>query len=679
MPASESPLAVGRHAQPRLSWFRIPPQGTVPAAEQESAATFALANRVRTVGYAVLAVQLIGFCAWSALLYHRYALTWDFAVYNQPWYLIAHGHLDPSTSIESMPFWRNDAEFAIWPLAIFYWLGPHGLTLLWLQDIGVVAAEAVAFGWMCSLAARSRSDRTAAWLVATGLLLFLVSPWLWWSISFDFHMESVALPFAVLLARDLANGRGRMWWWVAPVLSCGGPAAVYVLGIGVGGILSGRRYWRRGITLAVISVAYSAFIVKIGADHGAPLARHYGYLALGVSASYLHGRLATGANLTTGQMARGIVSHPVRVIEALWQKRADVTAALLPGGAIGILFRPLLPVITVGLLSSVLSAGWRFAQPSFQLLPVYVLVPVGTVAALAWLARRHSRMARGFSILLVAQALCWTLIWGPQVPVHWLRVSGPTAATLAHVRGQIPESDEVVVSQGVLGPFSSRLDVHALASTSKTPVSGSNVWFVITPTAGTELQTTASSMAFIEQLAGPMHARLMTHANGVWAFRWRRPAGQHWVIVPDGTLGVPAWTAAGAGGRAATSGSVRDWHAGSTGREGYVSDGIEWLEPLGRYTVQVVLSATGPANVEVWDNNGRGALLTRRTITGAAGRLRVNLPVSISTPSESTVYSGWGPFSAHFVPPVPGQRIEVRVWTNGGTTVNVYSAQIQPH
>jgi hypothetical protein len=232
MPASESPLAVGRHAQPRLSWFRIPPQGTVPSAdpsaEEEPAATFALASRVRTIGYVVLAVQLIGFCAWNTLLYHRYALTWDFGVYNQPWYLIAHGHLDPSTSIESMSFWRNDAEFAIWALAIFYWLGPHGLTLLWLQDIGVVAAEAVAFGWMCSLAARSRSDRNAAWLIATGLLLFLVSPWLWWSISFDFYMESVALPFAVLLARDLANGRGRMWWWVAPVLSCGGPAAVYV-------------------------------------------------------------------------------------------------------------------------------------------------------------------------------------------------------------------------------------------------------------------------------------------------------------------------------------------------------------------------------------------------------------------------------------------------------------------
>ena len=359
----------------------------------------------------------------------------------------------------------------------------------------------------------------------------------------------MALPFAVLLARDLADGRRRMWWWVAPVLACGGPAAVYVLGIGVGGLLSGRRYWRRGAVLAVISVAYSAFIVKIGADHGAPLARHYGYLALGVSASYLHGRLTTGANLTTGQMGRGILAHPAHIMEALWQKRADVNAALLPGGAIGILLPAPASADHRGLLSAILSAGWRFAQPLFQILPVYVLVPLGTVAALAWLSRRQATIARVFAILLAAQALCWAAIWGPQVPAHWLRVTGPTAATLAKVRAQIPESDEVVASQGVLGPFAGRLDVHALASTSRTPVSGTDVWFVITPTAGTELQTIASSMAFIGQLAGPMHAQLVAHANGVWAFRWRLPAGQHWVIVPDGTGDIPGWTAAGADGR----------------------------------------------------------------------------------------------------------------------------------
>ena len=126
------------------------------------------------------------------------------------------------------------------------------------------------------------------------------------------------------------------------------------------------------------------------------------------------------------------------------------------------------------------------------------------------------------------------------------------------------------------------------------------------------------------------------------------------------------------------TGAVGDWHAVSTGREGYISDGIEWLEPPGRYTAQVVLSATGPANVEVWDDNGKGVLLARRTIPAAAGRQALTLPVDVTTALRSGVYSGWGPFSAHFVPPVPGQRIEMRVWSDGSDSVKVYSARIQP-
>jgi hypothetical protein len=376
-------------------------------------------------------------------------------------------------------------------------------------------------------------------------------------------------------------------------------------------------------------------------------------------------------------MSREILAHPLRILEALWQKRADINAALLPGGAVGILFRPLLPVITVGLLSAILSAGWRFAQPLFQMLPVYVLLPLGTVAILAWLGRRQRRIALACAALLAAQALGWAMVWGPQVPAHWLRVSGPAAATLAKVSAQIPESDEVVASQGVLGPFSGRLDVHALARTSRTPVSGTDVWFVITPTAGTELQATASSLAFIGQLAGPMHAWLVARANGVWAFRWHRPTGQHWVVVPNGTGGVPGWTAAGAAGRVVMTGAIDNWHAVSTGHEGYVSDGIQWLEPLGSYTVQVALSAAGPANVEVWDDNGKGALLARRSIAAGTGRQTVALPVDVTSALRSSVYSGWGLFSARFVPPAAGQRIEVRVWTDGTETVNVYRARIQ--
>ncbi len=177
-----------------------------------------------------------------------------------------------------------------------------------------------------------------------------------------------------------------MWVWIAPVLSAGAPSAVYVVGIGLGAVLAGRGYRGKGASLAAIGMSYSGLIVAIHGDNGAPLARHYGYLAIAATASFAHGRIASGTSLTTGQMVKGILSHPLRIIQALWDKRQDVSAALLPGGLLGIGFRPLLPWLLVALLSSMLSAGWRFAQPSFQLLPVYVLVPLGTVAALGWLA-----------------------------------------------------------------------------------------------------------------------------------------------------------------------------------------------------------------------------------------------------------------------------------------------------
>jgi hypothetical protein len=665
--------------------LRVPRQARSPEpAAHPASPPGAGLRRVRLAGYALLAAQLAGFFAWSALLYHRYALTWDFAVYHQPWYLIAHGHLNPWTSVESMPFWRNDSEFAIWPLAPLWWVWPHDIMLLWVQDAGVVAAEAVAFGWMCELAARRRPADSAAapapagrMLAVTGLLLLVLSPWIWWSVSFDFHMESVALPFAVLLARDLGRGRARMWAWIAPVLAAGAPAAVYVAGIGMGGMLAGRRYRARGAALAAVSVGYSGLIVALHADNGAPLARHYGYLAIGTAASYLHGRIASGASLTTGQMVRGIAAHPQRIAVVLWEKRADVTAALLPGGLLGIAWRPLLPLITVGLLQSILSAGWRFAQPSFQLLPVYVLVPAGTVAVLAGLAARRRAAALAAAGLLVAQAACWAAIWGPQFPVHWLRVSAPAAAELSAIKARIPAAAAVTVSQGVLGPFSDRVTVHALVDSGKTPVTRPATWFVIAPSAGTELQATASSMALIGELAGPLHARLVSHAAGVWAFRYVPPPGQRYLALPGGSAAVPAWAAAGGAGHAVTSRSPATWHAAGGRRPGYVIDGIGWLVPPGPYRVTVRLSASGPANVEVWDDNGRSRLLARRAV-GTGQDQSVTLPVDASAAWHAGVFSGWGPFSAAFVPPLPGQHLEVRVWSPGRQAVSVGSARLDP-
>jgi hypothetical protein len=179
----------------------------------------------------------------------------------------------------------------------------------------------------------------------------------------------------------------------------------------------------------------------------------------------------------------------------------------------------------------------------------------------------------------------------------------------------------------------------------------------------------------ISELAGPLHATLLTHANGVWAFRLTPPPGIRQVTIPGMSSPLPAWAAAGAAGQPVLAGPVTGWHMTATGGKGYVADGIEWLEQPGLYNVTVTLSATGPVSVEVWDDTS-GALLARRLIPQTSGIQQIAMPVAAPDSRDAGVYPGWGPFRADFMNPPPGQRLEVRVWSAGGVAVNVYSADL---
>jgi hypothetical protein len=632
-------------------------------------------SRVRRAGCTVLGLQLIAFLAWSTVLYQRFALTWDFSIYQQAWYLIAHGQLDPYSTILQMPFWRNDCEFVIWLLAPLYWLWPHGLVLLWVQDIGVVAAEAVAFTWICDLAGERRRERDAAWLAGTGLVLFAVNPWIWWAVSFDFHAEALAMPFAVLLARDLRRGKGRAWAWVVPILAAGAASATYVVGIGLGGVLGGRRSRLPGAVMALAGLGYSLLIVLVHGDQGGSLAGLYGYLATGAAHQGVPGH-----RLTFPALAAGIASHPGKVLRTLWARRADIFANLAPPGLLGCGWLAVLPLILVVLLANTLPVGIQFAEPLFQSLPIYLLLPVGTVTVLGWLARRHRWTAMALAGLVVAQALGWAAVWGPRTPGQWLRVPAPAAATLAQAAARIPASAQVIASQGIAGRFSGRAAAAALLEPGPVAVSGDGTWLVIAPQAGVETLPTAVQVALIGELAGRLRATLVTHANGVWVFRWWPPPGVHAIGVPGAVARLPAWAAPlapGTAGRPVLAGPAGSWRLASTGGKGYVADGLAWQVPPGQYQAQVSLSASGPVNVEVWNDTGH-VLLARRSVPGTTGEETVTLPVNATTAYRARVFSGWGPFRAEFAPPPPGERLEVRVWSPGGKTVNVYSAELTP-
>jgi hypothetical protein len=69
-------------------------------------------------------------------------------------------------------------------------------------------------------------------------------------------------------------------------------------------------------------------------------------------------------------------------------------------------------------------------------------------------------------------------------------------------------------------------------------------------------------------------------------------------------------------------------------------------------------------------------LLARRSIPATTGIESIALAVDATTAYRASTYSGWGPFRADFLPPPPGERLEVRVWSPGSGTVSVYSAEL---
>lgn len=612
--------------------------------------TYQLLGRVRRIGYLLLGLQAVGFLIWSVVLYEHFSLTVDFSQYGQGWFLIAHGDLDPYSTILRNLLWHNDGELIPYVLAPLYWIWHSGLVLSLAQLLSVVGAEVVAFTWLCDLARRHCAERDAALLVGLGVLLFVACPWLWWALGFDVHMEPVVIFFAVYMAWDLSRGKRRTFAWAVPVLLGGAPTTTYLIGIGLGGVLASRRTRRLGAALAALGIAYFLFLSLV---HGN-----------GAAASQSHGVLATG------------LDHPFRLVQELWRQRTDIIANLAPGGLLGIAVPMIMPFALEVVIENTLSLH-VFTEPSFQNAPLYVLLPVGTVAVLAWLLRRHRRVAFALAAVVAAQAIGWAAVWGPRTPGQWLRISNAESATLASVAARIPASAEVAASQGVLGRYSERALAYALTEAElKVPLKA-DTWFIITPTSGIQTMSQATSMALIGELAGPLHATLITHANGVWAFRLNPRPGLRSVMVPGLLSPLPAWAAEGAAGSPVLNGPVSGWHMAATGAMGYVADGIEWERtPPGRYLAHVTLSTTGPVNVEVWNNTTGSVLLARQHILATSGIQTITLPVNATVPYRATAYSGWGPFRVDLDQPPAGERIEVRVWSPGNTLVNVYGAYL---
>jgi len=611
--------------------------------------------------------------AWSIFLWSHFDLTWDYSIYHQAWWLIAHGHLDPYDTPLGLRFSQNNFELFLWVLAPVGLIFPHGPVLPVLQDLALVVAEGVVWTW-ANEAIEGYAVRYTGWsnrlthgIAATGLVLLLANPWTWWAISFDVHMELFGVCLVTLTARALWRHRRSGWLWAVLAVSCGSQVAVWVVGLGIGLFLVNRKRWRQALGLAAIGAGWLLLAVVLHQDRGGNPVGLYGHLV----------GIAPTAKVSTFSLLARVGAHPGSVLDAILSHLRNDYANIAPDGIIGVFFPLLIGMTALQLLTVDLVSGQSFAQPSFQNIVVYVFVPLGTVFFLLWIARsRRQQMTLAIGALLSVNTLLWGFVFFPRLAPTWSDVSAPAAQLLSQVRREIPTDDEVVASQGVAGRFSDRQWIYPVTTAGQvipldTPVS----WWVVTPRVGIETVPAAQEDELVYLLATRWHAQLVVADHGVWVFRWVRPHGLQSVTIPNTSRGLPGWVVPGPAGRLVVSGPVDTWVVESTGMSGYVVAQDYFSLEKGSYRATVTLASSVPVNVEVW-NDTSGQLLARRSLPATEGYRTVQFAFGLRKLAPSKVFHGVGPFTIDPVPPRRGNQIEIRVWTAGGGVTTVSWIQI---
>jgi hypothetical protein len=505
-------------------------------------------RRVRHVGWLLLGLQLAAMLAFSTLEYHRYGLSVGFGTYTQAWTGIAHGHLDPFSTLIAKPFWRNDAEFMVWPLALLYHVYPHPIDLLWVQDLAVVLTEAVAFGWILRVVRAANlpdRGRLGANIGLGAAVVMVANPFAYQTIAYDFHSEVLSALFIVLAGRALWSGRTRqLWWWVPLALATNALAGLYLVGVGLAAVVAGRRSARAGPAGAVAGHGSPrAGLVVIGAGLAWLVVvsllggTEYGYAhSLNEWYGYLLG--PHPGSVRSYDVALGVLAHPAAATHMALSRWPLVLQFLLAVGLVGIASAWAWPVAAVVIIPSALNANVAFLNPhaSFQTWPALPFVLVGSVMVLVRLlggAPQARRIARG---VVAAWAVCLVVLAGvlvPDVPRFWLAVDPPAAAELARVDAAVPNGAEVIASWGVVGRFAVREHVYAYGPLSRSfPVDRHTVAFVLAPGQGVFEVPRATALKAVTRARRLPGARLLAASHGVYAIVWRPPPGTTRVRLP---------------------------------------------------------------------------------------------------------------------------------------------------
>ena len=483
-------------------------------------------SALRVAGTVVMGIWFLGLVVFSTALYRHHFLGEDFATYNQAWSLIGTGHLDPFDTVYGFPFVKADFELILWPLALLHTVLPSPLTLLWIQDAAVAGTGLVVYRWIVDYL----EEKALRWAIAAGvaavvLAVIVVDPAAYQTLLFDFHMEPLTALFLVLAGRDLWRGRTRRAWvWVALTLLCGSFAAVTLIGLGISAVLAGRATRRQGLAIVLVAVAWSVLISVIRANQGSGIDFNYAYLA---------GRSTLPGSSGLAPIALGIVTHPSRLFDQLHHRLGAVYTLMKPVGVVGLASAWGFGVPFVVLTANALNSNSIFTFEAFQSAAAFPFLLLGTVMVLLWLAQRFRYgwvPSLLIASLLTVQALAYGITTSPG-NVRWAVDAVPSGAAkqLDLALARTPPQAEVVATEAVMGRFSTRAVVCILVPGGTYPIMQRPVVFVI-DTAGHVRASTDDR--YITFLGDQLHARVLAHGGGVWAFEWQPPKGMTHFVMP---------------------------------------------------------------------------------------------------------------------------------------------------
>lgn len=493
---------------------------------------------------AVLIAQLLSLAFYSRYLFGHFDLTDDFGQYSQAWSAIGHGHLDPVDTIyiPHFSFWRSHFELAMWPAALLRFVWPQAVDLLWLQDVAIVATEAVTLWWVAAICAdHLRRGRNALGLAA--LVALVADPWWYHTASFDVHFEILGLPLVVLAAYSLYRGRWRRAWVAAAVaLLFGNVVALLVASVGAAGLLSARvRRAGGAVPSAVVlggGLLWTGLVSVLHADQGSGIVANYAYLA------------HVGPHSSSLAVASGVLAHPVQDLSVLFHKFHALELPLSLAGLVGVFSVWGLCPAVVTLVPAALNASPTFlSTPSaFQTAPAIPFVLVGTVMVLVSLSRwspgatAHGALgplarqagpviASVVALALVVSALVQGAPVATQVRSDWWKVDGDAAGALLAAQNRIPADAEVIASQGVMGRFGDHRFLYPLVAAPQAfTVDRRDVAFVLAPAQGQEVVPFAAVQADVVQ-ARALGARTVVDRGGITVLEWRAPPATRLVVL----------------------------------------------------------------------------------------------------------------------------------------------------